>query len=69
MLVFKNTKWPTCVYMIKHITQTVVIYLDLDLDLDLLSLLHKLNYKDILHITYIIKIYFKSRYDGRKPKS
>ena len=26
MLVFKNTKWPTCVYMIKHITQTVVIY-------------------------------------------
>ena len=27
MLLFKNTKWPTCVYMIKHITQTVVIYI------------------------------------------
>ena len=26
MLLFKNTKWPTGVYMIKHITQTVVIY-------------------------------------------
>ena len=25
-MVFKNTKWPTCVYMIKNITQTVVIY-------------------------------------------
>ena len=25
MMVFKNTKWPTCVYMNKHITQTVVI--------------------------------------------
>ena len=27
ILVFKNAKWPTCVYMIKNITQTVVIYL------------------------------------------
>ena len=26
IMVFKNTKWPTCVYMIKNITQTVVIY-------------------------------------------
>ena len=26
VLVFKNNKWPTCVYMIKNITQTVVIY-------------------------------------------
>ena len=26
ILVFKNTKFPTCVYMIKHITQTVLIY-------------------------------------------
>ena len=25
LVVFKNTKWPTCVYMIKNITQTVVI--------------------------------------------
>ena len=25
-MVFKITKWPTCVYMIKNITQTVVIY-------------------------------------------
>ena len=27
MLVFKNTKWPTFVFLIKHITQTVVTYL------------------------------------------
>ena len=26
MPVFKNAKWPTCVYVIKNITQTVVIY-------------------------------------------
>ena len=26
MLVFKNTKRPTCVYMIKNITPTLVIY-------------------------------------------
>ena len=26
IMLFKNTKWPTCVYMIKNITQTVVIY-------------------------------------------
>ena len=26
ILVFKNTKWPTCVYMIKNIAQTVVIH-------------------------------------------
>lgn len=26
MLVFKNTKWLTCVYMVKDIAQTVVIY-------------------------------------------
>ena len=25
-ILFKNTKWPTCVYMVKNITQTVVIY-------------------------------------------
>ena len=26
ILVFENSKWPTCVYMIKNITQTVVTY-------------------------------------------
>ena len=26
ILVFRNTKWPTCVYIIKNMTQTVVIY-------------------------------------------
>ena len=30
MLVFKNTKWPTCVHMIKHITQTVVMFFNQD---------------------------------------
>ena len=28
ILVFKDTKWPTCVYMIKIVTQTVVIYFE-----------------------------------------